>query len=151
MGYGYSVATGARTVMCEPFEHLEPFGEYECESEARLDYDDAWQDLTHTILGCLSPAWFKPDDDAWRFGHPAGRVIAWSGLHELLLDECQGGYGYAYVTVWPMEFLEPGEPAHTLARNTLDRTADAIFKRLSEHYELRVPGGYISSPYRPAA
>jgi hypothetical protein len=151
MGYGYRVADGARTVMCEPYEHLTPFGEYERESEARLDYDDAWQDLTHTILACLSPAWFVPDDDAWRFGHPAGRVIAWSGLHELLLDECQGGYGYAYVTVWPLEVLEPGEAAHTLAKNTLDRTADAIFTRLSGHYELFVPGGYIASPYRPAA
>jgi hypothetical protein len=105
MGYGYSVANGARTIMLEPYEDLDCFSDYEDEWAARDDYEMAWGDMEVVILASLSKAWLPASGNVWRDGHPAGRVIAESKLHELLLEEGPGGYGYAFcplcrVTLW---------------------------------------------------
>ena len=160
MGYGYSVASGARTVMGEPYDGLESYSDYENESDARWDYQDAWDFWKRDALSCLSDRWTVEDGETYRDGHPSGRVIARSGLHELLLDECQGGYGYAYLSVVPREDLpESGDTYYgyepevarkaALARASLDMVADSIFDRLAKLQEIRVPGGYVSSAYKP--
>jgi hypothetical protein len=159
MGYGYSVADGAETVMGYPYEDLEPYGEYASEWDARDDYEMAWEDWKEDALSCLSPAWHVTDGKEWRDGHPGGRVIARSGLHEMLLEECQGGYGYAYLSIVPRADLpEDGygycpatARAGRLARASLTRCATPIFDRLAKLQELSVPGGYTSSAYRAKA
>ena len=154
MGHGYRVADEARTVMAFPYEGLPAFSSYASEAEARNEHAEAWQVFTETLLDCLPPAW-KPDRDRpWRRGHPGGLVLAASGLHELLLEEGRGGYGYAYVSGVPHAGLEPSWdrpcPCWNLARARLDVTAAAIFDRLAGRTETRVPNGYVSAPYSPS-
>lgn len=162
MGYGYSVADNAETVMGYPYDGLTPYGEYESEWEARDDYSDAWEMWKDDALSCLSPAWEVVRGGEWRRGHPGGQVIARSGLHEMLLEECQGGYGYAFLSIVARADLpEDGYTyygycpatarAGRLARASLTRCATPIFDRLAKLRELSVPGGYTSSPYRSKA
>jgi hypothetical protein len=157
MGYGYSVADGARTIMLEPYDDLDCFSDYEDEWAARDDYEMAWVDMEVVILASLSKAWLPASGNVWRDGHPAGRVIAESKLHELLLEEGPGGYGYAFLSVVPRHSLVNGDwygehrRSLALAKTNLDKVADAIFRKVHEAYPARVPGGYMSSEYRPSA
>lgn len=153
MGYGYCVAANAATVMAFPFEGLPAWDSYDHEVEAQMDRDDAWADLVEEVLSCLSRRWKRERRKEWRKGHPGGRILATSGLHELLIEEDPGGYGYAYISVIPRPDLEPRwdgvASLWPLAVDRLDVTAAAIFDRLAEVQPLNVPQGYVSSPYTP--
>lgn len=147
MGYGYRVADGAETVMGFPYENLPLFSDYEDEWEAQIDYREAWQDFIQDALSCLGKTWRPVADGPWRNGHPGGLVIAKSGLHQLLIEEDRGGYGYAYLSILPRDDLEPGW--ENLAAAVLKKCGCAAFDRLAEIRELRIPGGYVSAPYQP--
>jgi hypothetical protein len=153
MGYGYSVTGNAETVMAFPFDELPSWESYEDEIEAQIDRDDAWADLVSDVLSCLSPRWKVERREEWRRGHPCGRILASSGLHELLIEEDRGGYGYAYISVIPRPDLEPRWDGTcslwALALARLEVTASAIFDRLAAMQVLHVPQGYVSSPYTP--
>jgi len=152
MGYGYSVADGARTVMAEPYDGLDLYSDYENEWEAQDDYSCAWDELLYTVQDCLTPKWRRltlsgRKDAVWRRGHPGGRVLAESKLHEVLVEEDPGGYGYAFISVVPRPDI--ADAHRGLAEHTLHTVADAIFQKLQKTYDLRVPGGYVSSAYQP--
>lgn len=153
MGYGYRVADNAETVMAFPFDGLPTWESYEDEIEAQIDRDDAWADLVSDLLSCLSTRWKRERREEWRRGHPGGRILASSGLHELLIEEDRGGYGYAYISVIPRPDLEPRWDGTSslwpLAVARLGVTAAAIFDRLAQMQDLHVPQGYVSSPYEP--
>lgn len=153
MGYGYRVAENAETVMAFPFDDLPAWDSYENEYEARIDRDDAWADLVSELLSCLSDRWRVERRGEWRSGHPGGRILASSGLHELLIEEDRGGYGYAYISLIPRPDLEPRWDGTSslwpLAIARLDVTATAIFDKLAEVQTLHVPQGYVSAPYQP--
>lgn len=154
MGYGYNAAKHAETVMAFPFDDLPTWDSYEDAFEAQIDRDDAWSELLEDILSCLSKRWRIEQRTEWRKGHPSGRIAARSGLHELLIEEDRGGYGYAYISVIPRPDLEPRwdgvSSLWPLAVARLEVTAAAIFDRLSEIRTLNVPQGYVSSPYQPS-
>jgi len=153
MGYGYRVADNARTVMAFPFDDLPAWDSYETEFEAQIDRDAAWADLVSDLLSCLSDRWKVERRGQWRRGHPGGRILASSGLHELLIEEDPGGYGYAYISVIPRPDLEPRWDGTSslwpLAVSRLEVTAKAIFDKLAEVQTLHVPQGYVSAPYQP--
>jgi hypothetical protein len=153
MGHGYRVADTAETVMAFPYEDLPSWDSYEDEFEAQIDRDDAWADLVSDVLSCLSPRWKVETREEWRNGHPGGRILASSGLHELLIEEDRGGYGYAYISVIPRPDLEPRWDGTCslwpLAVARLEVTASAIFDRLAAMQVLHIPQGYVSSPYIP--
>jgi hypothetical protein len=157
MGYGYSVAEGAKTVMAEPYAELTPYGEYDSETVAREDYEAAWWGFKNDIWAVMPKSW-APEygGNVWRRGHPAGLVIASNGLFEMLLEEDQGGYGYAMLSIVPREVYSNNSGWDNysyrmlnLALANLDKHADAVFAPLSKIWDLRVPGGYVSSPYTP--
>lgn len=154
MGYGYRVAANAETVMAVPFEDLPAWDSYKSEIEAQMDRDDAWSELVEEVMSCLSSRWRVERRMEWRKGHPGGRILASSGLHEILIEEDRGGYGYAYISVIPRPDLDQGYDATStlwaLAQARLDITAAAIFDRLSELTTLHVPQGYVSAPYQPS-
>lgn len=153
MGHGYRVAAGAETVMAFPFDALPAWDSYENAFEAQIDRDDAWAELVSDVLSSLSSRWRVERRGEWRSGHPGGRILASSGLHELLIEEDRGGYGYAYISVIPRPDLEPRRDGTSslwpLAVARLAATATAIFDRLAEVQTLRVPQGYVSAPYQP--
>ena len=155
MGYGYRVAEDAETVMGFPYEHFESTEPDECDDA----HFWAWQDFKELVLSNLSDRWEQVVKGDWRREHPGGQVIAQSRLHELLIEEDQGGYGYAYISIVVRSDL-PQEPVGddpyideddkrrgSLARSNLGRVAKGFFDRLAQETELRVPNGYTSSPY----
>lgn len=144
MGYGYRVADNAETVMIDPFDP----------ADSDLERELAWIGLIEGIKSNLPPAWQAVRSGPYRSGHPGGRVIAHSALHELMIEEDRGGYGYVYVSVAPRPQLEePTELARNmwpLALRQLPVSAKAIFDRLADVYDLRIPQGYVSRPYKEA-
>lgn len=112
-----------------------------------VTYDDAWRDLIWTIKSCLSKAWRDPSCERWRDGHPSGKVLAINGLHQILIEEDRGGYGYVYVSILPRDDLD--DRMIGLARGALDAVADSAFRKLHKEFPLRVPQGYVSAPYQP--
>ena len=159
MGYGYSVADGAKTIMLEPYEDLPAYDAYEDAADAVFDREEAWDEMEETIRAALSTAfkWRDRKGREWRKGHPSGMVIADSALFDVLLEEDQGGYGYAFLSILPRQSVT--DPYHYgyfqptkmegIARHLLPKVANSLFDRLAGQYELRIPGGYTSSPYRP--
>lgn len=151
MGHGYRVAAEAETVMAEPYASWQGLTGTDDPESAIMAPDLAWQLFVEDVQAILPPAWQAVSNGPWRRGHPGGQVIAQSGLHELLIEEDRGGYGYAYLSVVSRYAHQPDHAVaanmHPLALERLPVTAKAIFDRLGRTYELRIPQGYVSSPY----
>lgn len=152
MGYGYHVAEHAQTVMAAPYEGLTGIEGYPDLLAAQDDFETAWEGMIDHLTSCLSSAWRVVRDGPIRRGHPGGRVIAQSAQHELLVEEDRGGYGYAYISITVRPGLRDGDAWSNrmlpLAEAQLPIVAQAFFDRVAQHMELRVPQGYVSSPYQ---
>lgn len=152
MGYAYRVAAEAETVMAEPYASWLGLTGTDDSESAILAPDLAWELFVEDVQAILPPAWQAVTNGPWRRGHPGGQMIAQSGLHELLIEEDRGGYGYAYLSVISRYAHQQNHPVaiqmHPLALERLPITAKAIFDRLGQTYPLRIPQGYTSSPYR---
>lgn len=146
MGYGYRAKDNEDCVMLEPFEGLE------CDDEFERQF--AWQDMKAEILSALPPSLVPADSDNGREWVDDAKIIARGKLHIVTVQEDDGGYGYAYVTVKPRESwpdilrFDEEERQRALAVNALPLVSRALFRKLANAYPLRVPNGYTSTAYQ---
>ena len=151
MGYAYRAADDEDCVIIEPFEGLSDDG-------AQCDFarQEAWQDMKSEILASLPASLWPADSDNGRAWIDGAKVIARGKLHIVTVQEDQGGYGYAYVTVKPRDSwpdilrYDQEERQRALAVNALPLVSRALFNRLAKAYPLRVPNGYTSTAYQAA-
>ena len=142
MGYGYRAPEGHDCVMLEPYDGLSCEGE-----ESRPDYEDAWADMLETIR-CSLPASLSWSEGVKWIGNAL--IIASGKLHCLTIEEDEGGYGYAYLTVRPRpDFpdilrFDDEERQIAFAELSVPLVARCLFNRIAATYPLRVPNGYTS-------
>ena len=107
---------------------------------------EAWNDVQRVIDECLPPS-FEPAD-AWDGDTPCW-IIALNGLFKVMLhdeDTC------LYIVVKPRNDLwtAEGRDYTALAEATLQRTATALWRRLSDHYALYARDtAWTSKRYEP--
>ena len=150
MGAGLFYDKEGKTVYFEPFEGISHEGD---ESEIRFQHEDAWADAMFNLKSSLPEGFTPVEKGAWG---PAGRVVAENNKHQICVLEDEGGYGYVFLTVRPLEIDECDAEQEALAvwaRDTLDEVASGFFDKLHESQvlgELRVRDTpWTSSPYEP--
>ena len=147
MGIGYRARENERVVMVEPYADLPHFSNFADMRAAEMFYEDAYNDLKHNVLGCLSNAWSPVRGRKWV---ARGEIIlAESALLLCTLEEDSGGYGYVYVKITARCDLDC-PPNEAFLMRLVDRASRSIFGRLANMYDLRIPLGYVSAPYFPA-
>ena len=147
MGIGYRARDNERVVMVEPYADLPLFSDFEDMRAAEMFYEDAYDNLKHTVLGCLSNAWTPVRGRKWVTRDEI--TLAESALLMCTLEEDSGGYGYVYVKITARYDLDC-PPNEAFLMRLVDRANRSIFGRLANIYELRIPLGYVSAPYLPA-
>lgn len=99
MGIGLFYDQEGLTVICEPFECLDPES-----PDAQWQYDSAWQDFVREVRASLPGSW---ETDFLHADHcRAGSEIAFNGLYSLFVKECESGNGLVFITIRARECVK---------------------------------------------
>lgn len=136
MGEGHHRPREAITRICHPFDGLDLADE--------ILRAEVWHDFVGLVRHAGGPR-MEPVERAWR--DRSARIVGRSGLHEITLYE--NSYAAVYVSVWPRDDLDARRQALALAQR--DRTAEGIFRRISEIHDLRIAtSAWTSAKWLPA-